>query len=160
MQIKDNTPYIKSNTGYSQRKAECEFCGRRHNNRDDICDLCTEEYADGNDFEKGARQIKLSDLYDRLKYKRQIRFEVMINKDTGFDLKGLTLNRDFNDDVGKKYKQIVQLDSCFKQFETEELLTGDDQWYCNKCKEHRDSYKKLDLYMTPKILMIQLKRFT
>ena len=40
------------------------------------------------------------------------------------------------------------------------MLTGDDQWYCSKCKEHRDAYKKLDLYMTPKILMLQLKRFT
>ena len=40
------------------------------------------------------------------------------------------------------------------------MLSGDDQWYCGKCKEHRDAYKKLDLYMTPKILMLQLKRFT
>ena len=114
MQIKDNTPYIKSNTGYSQRKAECEFCGRRHNNRDDICDIRTDEYPDGNDFEKGARHIKLGDLYAKLKYQRPIRFEVMINKDSGFDVKGLTLNRDFNDEVGKRNKQIVQLDSCFR----------------------------------------------
>lgn len=55
---------------------------------------------------------------------------------------------------------MVQLDSCFDAFQQEELLTGDDQWYCNKCKEHRDAFKKLDLYMTPKIFMIQLKRFT
>ena len=31
IQIKDNTPYISSSTGYTKRKAECEFCGRRHN---------------------------------------------------------------------------------------------------------------------------------
>lgn len=31
LQIKDNTPYVKMSGGYGSRKAECEFCGRRHN---------------------------------------------------------------------------------------------------------------------------------
>lgn len=85
----------------------------------------------------------------------------MINKETDFDAKGFTINRNLDDDSGlRRVKQTVSLDACFKQFSEEELLTGDDQWYCNKCKEHRDSFKKLDLYMTPKILMLQLKRFT
>lgn len=97
LQIKDNTPYEKTNTGYSYttRKVVSEFSGRRHNNRDDICDIAIEGFPDGNDLEKGGRDIKLRDLYGMLKYKRNIRFEVMINKDSGFDVKGLTLNRDF-----------------------------------------------------------------
>lgn len=32
-----------------------------------------------------------------LKTKRDLRFEVMINKETGFDVKGLTVNRNFDD---------------------------------------------------------------
>lgn len=66
LQIKDNTPYVKSENGYSQRKAVSEFSGRRHNNRDDICEIQTADYKDGNDFENGGRQIKLRDLYDML----------------------------------------------------------------------------------------------
>ena len=54
----------------------------------------------------------------------------------------------------------ITLDSCFKAFSQEELLTGTDQWYCSKCKEHRDIHKKLELFKIPEILMVQIKRFT
>jgi ubiquitin C-terminal hydrolase len=58
-----------------------------------------------------------------------------------------------------KEKDTVTLDHCLRAFSREELLTGSDQWYCNKCKEQRDIHKKLELYRLPKILIIQLKRF-
>jgi ubiquitin C-terminal hydrolase len=54
---------------------------------------------------------------------------------------------------------MISLDSCFNAFSREEVLSGNDQWYCNKCKEQRDINKKLELYRLPKILIIQLKRF-
>lgn len=59
----------------------------------------------------------------------------------------------------KKEKEIITLDSCFRAFSREELLSGSDQWYCNRCKEQRDIHKKLELYRLPKILIVQLKRF-
>lgn len=143
-----------------RQKMECEFCGRRHNNTYDTCVIRTDEFPDGNNFEKGGRQIKLRDMYAMLKYERNLRFEVMLNKDSNFSAKGLTLNSNLqNFKAAGKNKQVVSLDACFRSFEEQELLTGDDQWYCRKCAEHRDSYKKLDLYMAPKILMVQLKRF-
>ena len=46
--IKDNTP-----TGRN-RKVDCEFCGRSHTSRDDICDIRTEEVESGNTLE-GAK---------------------------------------------------------------------------------------------------------
>jgi ubiquitin carboxyl-terminal hydrolase 4/11/15 len=54
---------------------------------------------------------------------------------------------------------VIQIENCFKEYGVEELLTGTDQWYCSKCKEHRDIHKKLELYRVPKILMLQIKRF-
>ena len=51
------------------------------------------------------------------------------------------------------------MDACLKAFSREELLSGDDQWYCNKCKSQQDIHKKLELYRLPKILIVQLKRF-
>ena len=48
---------------------------------------------------------------------------------------------------------------CFSEYNMVETLGGDDQWYCNICKEHRDITKKLELYNVPKIMCIQLKRF-
>lgn len=125
--IKDNTPYLQSKSGSSQRKAECEFCGKRHNYKDDICEISTPEHPSGNKLDSGARLIKLGDLYERLKYKRKIRFEVWINKDTEFDTMALGLNR-IHDENGNLHqnKQAVSLDACFKQFSEEELLTGND----------------------------------
>ena len=32
--------------------------------------------------------------------------------------------------------------------------------YCPKCKEHREAIKQMSLWRLPKILIIQLKRFT
>ena len=107
-------------------------------------------------METGGRDIKLGDLYAKLKWERSIRFEVLINKDSNFEVKGVCMNRNLDDDgpKNKKMKSTVALDSCFKKFSEEELLSGNDQWYCGKCKEHRDAFKKLDLFMTPKILML------
>jgi len=60
---------------------ECEFCGRRHNIRDDICDIQTNEENSGNSLSKGAYDIRLIDLYSMIKYKRDLVFEVMIHEE-------------------------------------------------------------------------------
>lgn len=54
----------------------------------------------------------------------------------------------------------VSLDDCLSMFSSEELLTNENQVYCRKCKEHRDTFKKMDVYTLPNILIIQLKRFS
>ena len=51
------------------------------------------------------------------------------------------------------------LDDCLELFCEEEILSGDEQWYCPKCKTHVDACKKFDLFMLPPILIIHLKRF-
>lgn len=72
------------------------------------------------------------------------------------------------DDLALKEMKIVTDDelagitmaSCFQGLGEIETLAGDDQWYCSKCKEHRDASKKLQLYKVPQIMIIHLKRFT
>jgi ubiquitin carboxyl-terminal hydrolase 8 len=51
------------------------------------------------------------------------------------------------------------LDDCLQLYCEEELLEGDEQWYCPKCETHVDATKKIDLWMLPPILIIHLKRF-
>ena len=55
---------------------------------------------------------------------------------------------------------IITLKKCFKLFSSEEKLKEDDAWYCPKCKKHVLANKKMELYYTPKILIICFKRFT
>ena len=51
------------------------------------------------------------------------------------------------------------LDDCLRLFLKEERLTGDNQWYCSKCKKHCDATKKIDLWILPPILIVHFKRF-
>lgn len=48
---------------------------------------------------------------------------------------------------------------CFKYFTTKETLSDNDQWYCPKCKQLKNASKKIDLWLLPKVLIVQLKRF-
>ena len=45
---------------------------------------------------------------------------------------------------------------CFK---TEEQLDKNNKWYCQKCKEQVQAFKKIDLYRLPNIFILHLKRF-
>jgi len=51
------------------------------------------------------------------------------------------------------------LDDCLDLYLQEEKLVGDNQWYCTKCKRHRNATKKTDLWILPPILIVHLKRF-
>ena len=53
----------------------------------------------------------------------------------------------------------INLYDCLNLFNSEEILEGDNEWYCNICKMHRDVNKKMDIFKTPYYLIIQLKRF-
>ena len=53
----------------------------------------------------------------------------------------------------------VALDECLEAFTAQERLEGDEQWYCPKCKDHVDALKKIDLWKTPAVLIVHLKRF-
>jgi ubiquitin carboxyl-terminal hydrolase 8 len=44
-------------------------------------------------------------------------------------------------------------------FTSEEQLGEDNEWFCPKCKQNRQAYKKLGLWKLPKVLVLHLKRF-
>lgn len=54
----------------------------------------------------------------------------------------------------------LNIANLLKQFSVPEKLTADNAWYCNKCKDHKLAKKKLTLYLTPKYLVMHLKRFS
>ncbi|KAF4677669.1 hypothetical protein FOL47_000131 [Perkinsus chesapeaki] len=52
------------------------------------------------------------------------------------------------------------LGECLEQFKREELLKGDEQWTCDKCKRKVDAQKRMDLEELPTVLVMCLMRFT
>lgn len=57
-------------------------------------------------------------------------------------------------------QQTISIYDCLDMFSAEEILSEDDTWYCNRCKEHKQASKKIDLWRLPSILVIHLKRFS
>ncbi|KAI0999589.1 hypothetical protein K3495_g8609 [Podosphaera aphanis] len=60
----------------------------------------------------------------------------------------------------QRKKNGITLDDCLNEFGKEEILSEMDTWYCPRCKEHRRASKKFELWMTPDILVMHLKRFS
>ena len=54
----------------------------------------------------------------------------------------------------------VSLDDCLDEFGKSEILSENDAWYCPRCKERRRASKKFELWKSPDILVIHLKRFS
>jgi len=56
-------------------------------------------------------------------------------------------------------KRGIHLEDCLAEFAKEEILSETDPWYCPRCKEFRRARKKFELWKSPDILVIHLKRF-
>ena len=51
------------------------------------------------------------------------------------------------------------LEESLKSFVNDELLTGDNQYFCCECQKKVDATKKMHIWAPPNVLVIQLKRF-
>lgn len=60
----------------------------------------------------------------------------------------------------KVKKSAYSLDECLDEFSKEEILSAADSWFCPQCKTHVSATKKFELWRTPDILVVQLKRFS
>ncbi|KAK6350459.1 CSN-associated deubiquitinating enzyme Ubp12, variant 2 [Orbilia javanica] len=54
----------------------------------------------------------------------------------------------------------IHIDDCFDEFGREETLNDDNQWYCPRCKEHRNAKKSMQIWRVPDIIALQFKRFS
>ena len=61
--------------------------------------------------------------------------------------------------AGEEVSKKICLQDCLLQFQQEEILKGDEQWFCSKCKSHQTASKRIQVYRPPKFLIIHLKRF-
>jgi ubiquitin carboxyl-terminal hydrolase 4/11/15 len=57
-------------------------------------------------------------------------------------------------------KNGITLEECFQETSKSEVLSEDNAWYCNRCKELRRATKTLEIWTAPDILVVHLKRFS
>ena len=112
--------------------------------------LLLERHSGNENINKLKKQLDLCDD-ERLSLDINILFNLNKEKLPTFNnkLEKIPLN------IGKE----ISLYDCLNLFNSEEILDGDNEWYCNICKKHRDVNKKMDIFKTPYYLIIQLKRF-
>ena len=67
----------------------------------------------------------------------------------------------FGDDEERRGKgKPIDLTACIEAFCEKETLSENDAWYCSKCKDFKCASKKIDLWNSPDLLIIHLKRFS
>jgi len=49
---------------------------------------------------------------------------------------------------------------CLDLFTMEEQLSQSEAWYCPSCKEHKEAFKKMQLWSLAPVLVVHLKRFS
>ena len=112
-----------------------------------------EKYSSTENYSNVKRQLNLDELHLRLTLDVNILFN--LDKAKLPKLKNNLYNKKLSLNVGKD----INLYDCLNLFNSEEILDGDNEWYCNKCKKHVDAVKKMDVYKSPYYLIFQLKRF-
>jgi uncharacterized UBP type Zn finger protein len=71
-----------------------------------------------------------------------------------------------NPDSLPKYRKVKGengsspvLYDCLEYFRKTEKLEKENSWYCNKCKDHVEASKKIEVYRVPPVLILCLQRF-
>ena len=67
-------------------------------------------------------------------------------------------NNNINNNNSNNIKRIVNLDDCFKEDENEEILSGDNQIFCNYCNQSSDARTKYEIYKAPNVLILIINR--
>lgn len=157
--VRENCPMVKKGM-YTRTRANCEFCGDKHSTSEEYCDLKLDG-QEVNETVESSTAVTLGDLIAKMEHERPLILAIVLKSSenlVNFNELRASYRRHDGEEVEEGEKALT-LKSCFVGFSGEETLGGDDQWYCNICKEHRDITKKLELYSVPKIFIIQLKRF-
>jgi hypothetical protein len=156
LEIHNNMP---NETGYFAKVHSCDFCGQTHK------DNCMLAYED---------DVTLETILSHMKYDRELELTVSwksgckvnfknydsptwnkVNLNTPMKIPGSTSGW-----PGGSNSKNISIYDCLTYFSQEETLAGSDKWYCSKCKDHVNAFKKMEIYKTPEFLMVHFKRFS
>ena len=132
-------------------KPTCEFCHQKFNQSSPFCSL-NKQFKDNDKLEPMISQFKNNRplillFYSKYFYEKESAY---INADM--------IIKHFIPIQLIENAETTTLYNSLDLFQAEEKL-NDNGWYCNKCKEHTQAIKKLNIYRAPNYLIIHFKRF-
>ena len=148
-------PHFNDKWGINKMK-ECPFCKKSYDRNTKYC----------SPFDSINSKIKILDLIKNLNCisnNKNIKIPLIFYvKSNYYDpesrlYRGMNLFYDKKNEIESKAN--LSLYDSLELFSQEELLEGENMWYCKKCKSKKKAKKKIELYRTPYYLIIQLKRF-
>ena len=133
----------------------------KFNIQNEVCPICLKKYDNNkscNLFNSIPKDKKIGDFINEKNKGRPL---ILYVKSNIYNLNkelylGIPL---FNENTRNETKMNLNIYDALDLFNKEEILDGDNMWFCNKCKEHRIAGKRIEIYKTPIYLIIQLKRF-
>ena len=165
-QAKNNWPYRIRIKNITERYSNCYFCEK------DMCTDCLLPFDN---------KITISDLLAKIPKNEGAEIDNnflfmnrtkvnLTNRDFQLEISWLPeynetvhkLNdkRDYDFKIMRTAKpKSVSIYDCFKNFVKLEKLEENNEWYCPVCKKHQKATKKMEIYKSPHILIVHLKRF-
>ena len=131
--------------------------------KDKICPICKKAY------DRNTKFCSLFNSFDKSVLFRNLINDKNKNLPLIFYVKSFFFNPHYSIYRGmplfydKKFeiesKKNLNLYDSLELLNSEELLDGENMWYCNKCKRKSKAERTIQIYRTPYYLIIQLKRF-
>ena len=130
------------------------------NKNNSICQsLFSSKYINYPLLEKFSENESINNLKKQINLNENERLSLDINILSNIDKNKLPKINVNSGKLAFNEGKEINLYDCLNLFNSEEILDGDNEWYCNKCKEHVNAVKKMDIYKSPYYLIFQLKRF-
>eukprot|EP00826_Nyctotherus_ovalis_P037445 TRINITY_DN3411_c0_g2_i9.p1 TRINITY_DN3411_c0_g2~~TRINITY_DN3411_c0_g2_i9.p1 ORF type:complete len:986 (+),score=268.04 TRINITY_DN3411_c0_g2_i9:116-3073(+) len=141
---------------------ECHYCGKIN------CGNCLVPYSDNVTVQDLLNRNKTPHARNDYFYKeyrgyasdrKEFELEVIFKEDCELNmnyLEQIKVSKDFSE---KAKEQAVTIYDCFDQFSNWEKLDENNLWYCPTCKNFVQASKRIEIFRTPPVLILNLKRF-
>lgn len=127
------------------------------------CDVDVDDDADGPDLDSSprawARQLKSVKSPIKSLFEGRLR-STLACQECGHTSERLDPFQHLSLDVQCAALETRCLDQALAEYASEELLSGPNKWFCERCDKKVDATKRIELHELPPILVIHFKRFT
>ena len=134
---------------------KCPICKQNYNKSTKYCQLIHEKNLN----------MKISKLYQIIKDNISSKGVIILfahsleYNPNGEIYKGIKLSISDSKNENSDSKNNFTIYDSLELFKTEEILDGEEKWFCGKCQKHQKASKKMEIYRTPLYLIVHLKRF-